>query len=179
MAKARRKPKSVAKRQRGPFLAAAFFCESIIEGKDNALTPVRMIDQLQVMLGASTPPDVPSEVNRVSVGVWSVICLKTGGSPGDYALEIIAESPSGKKEAVFEQTITLTEPAQGGVNIKLHHNIGVKKGGLFWMHVSLDDRPLTSMPLLITVVREKAAPPEADGEPGSDGAAKLRKRRRP
>lgn len=174
MAKARRTPKSIAKAKRGPFLAAAFFCESIIEGKDNALTPVHMIDQLQVTLGESTPPDVPSEENRVAVGVWSVICLKTGGSPGDYALQIVAESPSGKKEAVFEQKIALTEPAQGGANIKLHHNIVVKKGGLFWMHVSLDGRPLTSMPLLITVVREKAVPPEVGGEQGSDGAAKKR-----
>lgn len=176
MAKASEK---MPKKKRGPFLAAAFFCESVLESKDGSLTPVRMLDQLTIVLDASAPPDVPSDEKRLPINVWSVVGIKSGDSPGDHALRIVAESPSGKKETVFEQTITLSEPAQGGINFKLHQTIAVKKGGLFWMHVFLDGSKLTSMPLLINVVRQEATSEEPAVQSDRNGAKKRRNRRKP
>ena len=172
--------KNTARRNRGPFLSAAFFCESVIESKDGALTPVRLIDQLTVALDPSTPQDVPSETNRLPIEIWSVIGFKSGDSPGEHVLRLVLESPSGKKQTVFQQMIPLSEPPHGGANIRLKQQIAVMNGGLFWTHVFLDDRPVTSIPLLITIVRgepKSEEPAKTNGAKGSPAHRKIKKRR--
>ncbi|HJT33610.1 MAG TPA: hypothetical protein VJ783_16310, partial [Pirellulales bacterium] len=121
--------------KRGPYIAAAVFCESVIEGKDNCLTPVRIIDSITAAIDPSAPPDFPSKENRLSVGVWSVVILKSGDSPGEHSVRLVVESPSGTKKTGYEQVLTLSEPAHGGINLRIYQTIGVVDGGLFWVHV--------------------------------------------
>jgi hypothetical protein len=154
MAKKKPVKKKPAKRTDGPYLAAAFFCESIIEDKrDGALTAVRMVDTISLQLPHDTPEDFPSETTRLPVPVAGVLSFKSGGSPGDHMIRLIAQSPSGKSETVLEQNVALDSQPQGGVNIRLNQVIQVKQGGLFWLHVFLDEEQVTSMPLMITVLR--------------------------
>jgi hypothetical protein len=142
----------------GPYLAAAFFCEKTIEDKqDGSLSAIRIIDQMDIVLDQSAPPDVPSETNRIPVLLHVLLSFKTGDSPGHHTLRLILESPSGKSEQVFEETLPFSEAPQGGANLRINTTIQMKKDGLFWTHVFLDGKCLTSMPFHISVRRANVA----------------------
>lgn len=159
MAKSR---KAKAKTRGGPFLAAAFFCETTIEDKqDGAVSAIRMFDQLAVNVHGFVPPNSASEEHGIPVQVSGLVSFKSGDSPGDHEVRLKMESPSGKSRVVYEQTLRFTDPPHGGANIRINSLIRIKKGGLFWMQVFLDDRLVTLMPLQISV--QQAAPPSDVG----------------
>jgi hypothetical protein len=154
MAKAKRLAREKAKKVGGPYLAAAIFCETILEdSKDKSLSAIRIIDTVIVNLPPNAPPDVPSEKQRLPIPFWALLSFKTGGSPGRHTLRIDAHSPSGKSQTVLEQVLTFPEEAHAGANVRLNSVIQIKKGGLFWLHVFLDDRRMARMPLMISVQR--------------------------
>jgi hypothetical protein len=149
-----------ARKKGGPYLPASFFCEKIIEDKqDSALSAIRIIDTINVQLDPSTPSEIHSEEHRVPVSIASLLSFKTGDSPGEHTVRIVMQSPSGKEsETVFEQVIPFPPEPQGGANLRVQNVIQVKKGGLFWMEVILDGKPVTRMPLLISIQRAETVP---------------------
>src|SRR5262245_54605911 len=126
----------------GPYLAAAFFCDAVIEDRaDGALSAIRIIDTINIVLPAT--PDFPSEENALPVAVAGILSFKSGDSPGGHVVRVVMNSPSGKKSPPFEQTLTLVETEQGGANLILRNTISVVKGGLFWFDVYLDGKLIT------------------------------------
>ncbi len=148
--------KKQTKKMGGPFLAAAFFCEKIIEDKlDGALTAVRITDQVNVWLAPSAPPDVPSKKRRIPVTATGLVSFKTGGSPGTHTIRIVIVSPSGKKHVALEQSLPFTPLPHGGANLRFESVMNVSTGGLFLFHVYLDGKRAASMPLQITIQRSE------------------------
>lgn len=144
----------------GPQLAAAVFCERTIADKeDDAISVIRVIDTLTIRLGADTPPDFPSPEHRLPVQVAGLISFRSGDSPGDHLLRLVLESPSGKRKTVVENTLTFSAGAQGGFALRFNSVIQIASGGLFWLHVFLDEKRVTRMPLLIRVERSEPAVP--------------------
>jgi hypothetical protein len=176
MAKKQRK-----KKPRGPYLAAAFFCEQVIKSEDGALTPVRITDQIKVLIPANAPADFPSEQNRLPVRMSGLLSFKSGDFPGEHTLRLVMESPSGKVEKMHEQKIPFSDPPQGGGNLILQNTVGVYKGGLFWFNVYLDGKRMTSIPLEIKYEREQAAQTPAAAPVGADStpAPPTRSRKSP
>lgn len=155
--------KKQEKKKGGPYLAAAFFCETTIEDKqDGALSAIRMLDQIILKIPAVAPVDPSSEERKIPVSVSGLLSFKSGDFPGDHRIRLVMESPSGKSQVAYEQTLPFTPPPQGGANLRLNHTILVKKGGLFWMNVFLDGKRVTRMPLLISVQRPDAASAPAE-----------------
>ena len=74
------------------------------------------------------------------------------------------ESPSGKLTKSLEDVIPFTPEAHGGANLTLRSTIRVYNGGLFRLHVFLDDEEVTQMPLLITIQRAEASPVAKNGQ---------------
>lgn len=168
MAKNKAAKKRPVKKAGGPYLAAAFFCESTIEDKqDGALTAVRIIDTITFQIDPSAPDDFPSETKRLPVPVSGILSFKTGDSPGDHTIRLVAQSPSGKSQTILEKVVPFTLQPQGGANIRLNQVIQVKQGGLFWIHVFLDGKQVTRMPLMISVQRAVAAPNQPVGGHGA------------
>jgi hypothetical protein len=155
----------------GPYLAAAFFCETTIEDKqEGTLSAIRMVDQLTFILDPSAPPDFPSEKQRLPVNIRGVVSFKTGDSPGEHTIRLVMESPSGKKtDTPFEQVLPFTPEPHGGANWIFNGTILVQKGGLFWFHVFLDGKQVTRMPLQISVLRVEPTTP-TEGSVGSGTA---------
>ena len=157
--------KQKAQKKRGPYLAAAFFCDQVILGNDGALTPVRICDSLKVDIAADAPSDFPSKDQRLAVRMAGLLSFKTGDAlGGEYTVRIVMESPSGKTSPVYEQKIKLTEPAHGGGNLIFQNIINLYKGGLFWFNVYLDGKLMTRIPIQITYER---LPPEVPSFPPS------------
>lgn len=149
----------------GPYLAAAFFCETTLEDKqDGAVSAIRLVDQLVLTLDSSAPPDVPSETQRLPVTIKGLLAFKTGDAPGNHKVRIVMESPSGDINSPLEHDLPFSPEPHGGANLRLNHTILVQAGGLFWFHVFLDGEEITRMPLKISVQREQPAstPPTAD-----------------
>jgi hypothetical protein len=96
----RKAAKAIKKNRRsfgGPYLAAALFCESIIEDKrDGALTAVRIIDTIKIVLGPEAPHDFPSDANRLPVTIHALLSFKSGSASGDHIIKVVSESPSGR-----------------------------------------------------------------------------------
>ncbi len=150
------KRKTTTKTKRGgPFLSAAFFCEKAIEDKqDGALSAIRIIDTLTIQLHHLTPPDVPSDEKRLPVNFSGVVSFKSGDGSGSHKVSLVVESPTGKKSGkLFEQSVLFPVEPQGGFNLKFGGVIEIKNGGVFWVHVFLDGRRVTQMPLMINVER--------------------------
>jgi hypothetical protein len=159
MAKREKKPK----KNGGPYLAAACFCERTIEDKsDSALSAIRLIDQITISLPAGLPIDFPSEENRISVPVSSLLVFKTGDAPGEHNIRVVMVSPSGKESPPFEQKFIFPAGENSGINITATNKFMVVKGGLFWLDVYLDGKQVTRMPIRILVEREPQPP-----EPGA------------
>src|SRR5437016_5197432 len=58
----------------GPYLAAALFCESVIQDKaDDALSAIRIVDSINVLLATTAAPDFPSQENPLAVSVAAVL----------------------------------------------------------------------------------------------------------
>jgi hypothetical protein len=150
----------------GPFLTAALFCDSTILDKDDgSLSVIRIIDQMEIVL-MKAPPGLPSETNKLIVPIHGLLSFKTGDAQGDHTVRCVMESPSGKKALAHEQTLPFTPQRHGGANLRLNMTIAVFKGGLFWLHVYLDGKRMTRMPLQITIRREPS-PESPDAQPGS------------
>lgn len=150
MGKSTKKP---GKKQ-SPSLAAAFFCETIIQDKhDDVLSAIRIIDVITLQLHPSTPEDVPSAKNKLPVSISALLMFKSCGSPGEHSLRIVMEMPSGKKMKHSERVITLPQGQTGGINLRISNVILVSAGGLFLFHVLLNGKRVTQMPLLIKIER--------------------------
>jgi len=163
----------------GPYLATAVFCETTIEDKkDSALSAIRIIDQINVVIDPSAPPDFPSETNRLPVQVNMLVSFKTGDSPGEHVIRLVMESPSGKANPPTEMTITFTPQPNGGANLRIGNIIHVQKGGLFLMHVFLDGRKMTTMPLQISVQRvDSITDPSLLAQLGLQGSLPIEQQR--
>lgn len=168
----------MAKRQKrqakagGPYLAAAFFCEGITEDKqDGAISVFRMIDQINVAISADAPADYPSDKERLPIPISALLSFKTADAPGDHTLRLVMQSPSGRfaHENAHEQTLTFTPQPHGGFNLRLQSVVAVNRGGLFWLHVFLDGKRFTRMPLQISITRVPVTSPESPA-PGANGA---------
>jgi hypothetical protein len=143
------------KKSSGPYLAAAFFCESVIEDKhDNALSAIRIIDQVNLVLSSNAPSDFPSEQTRLPVPISGILSFKTGGAPGEHIVRVEMVSPSGKRSLAHKQTLVCSKEEHGGANLRYTATVMVMKGGLFWFDLFLDDELVTRMPLKIAIQRE-------------------------
>ena len=139
-----------------PLLAAALFCEKVLEDKDNVMTLVRIVDKVLVQkqqVNMPMPPTGQQPIMMTTVGsspiLTALLAFKSGNAKGKYLLQIIMVSPSGKRKQVAELPITFLGNEQG-VNVRAMMGIQLDEEGLFWYEVRIDDRMLTRMPLRIS-----------------------------
>jgi hypothetical protein len=144
----------------GPYLAAAVFCELTTEDRDGAVSAIRIIDQINLMVHPSAPADV-----KLPVHIQGLLTFKTGyATGGERPIRLVMHSPSGKTQAL-DYTVSFSPNPHGGANLRLQQVIMVDKGGLFWFDVMLDGKRMTRMPLFINVARgELPSPPGAASE---------------
>lgn len=142
-----------------PFVAAACFCEQILQEPDGVLSAIRIIDTYLI------PPlpegiEVPPDGIRGIVLLKGLISLKAGDAvaPGTVGLvmhkttgEQLALSPEGGWPAILNG-------AGHGFNVKIQFPLGVKNFGLIWFDVTWNGEVLTRIPL--TLRQQDQAPEE-------------------
>jgi len=137
----------------GPFLTGAFFCEKILQEKDGALTPVRIIDTVILEVVTDTrqseglPEGTPIKLRRQ---LSALLSFKSGDATGKRAVRIACKSLS--------IDVTLPIVLQGG-----HHganliiNMGLEMpAGVHWFSVLLSRKLVTKIPLRAIIQHRQA-----------------------
>lgn len=139
----------------GPYLAAALFCERVLEEKDGVLSIVRIIDRvIQSASGTSAPDRMPP----LSYALTALILLKSGQAKGTFQVRVDMESPSGLVKPGPFMT-ALMEGEDRGQNLVMRMQMMFEEPGLYWFNVCIEDKVVTRMPFRVVYTRIGGPPP--------------------
>lgn len=140
-------------RSSGPFLTAAFFCESVSTDDDGAITIHRLVDALEFQIPAEAPPGFPSANSPVIAQRVFYLCFKTDGQEDRYQVKIVCEHPDGTGSVVFNGPLEI-EPMHNGCSLALELTMAFDRPGKRWYRVELDGQMVTRAPLLVFFERQ-------------------------
>jgi hypothetical protein len=112
-------------------------CESIIEGKDNVFSAVRIVD-LHTL--PPTPVGIPAE--SIGVDVHALVQLK--GNIGDeeqYEILVQLFRPDGERLDLFKRSTAITstiEDTPGGLNLNLKIGVAARQMGTHYIVLTVD-----------------------------------------
>jgi len=150
--------KKRAKKAGGPFVAAAVFCQTIVEDSDGVVSALRVVDELRGIFPAHAPDDFPSKEHPAEVALFVLIIIRRGDAPaGKHRLELVSESPKGETQEVFSQEVEMPPYPNGAVNVKARLAMKFQGQGVYWFDVVLGGKVLTRMALNIMLQRDQAA----------------------
>jgi hypothetical protein len=132
-----------------PYLAAALFCERVLEETDQVPTLVRLMDTIIVPKPPEPPP--PSEgqeQQKFGIPILAFVAFKSGDAKGEYKFQIDMILPSGEREAMAKTTMSFLGD-ENGVNVKATVVAPIGQEGLVWYEVLVDGVSITRMPLRI------------------------------
>jgi hypothetical protein len=127
----------------GPYVAGAFFCDQVIEGKDGVMTPVRIIDVVNIQVEGD---DVPAEMPTGHIASTLFLLLRAGEARGSYDISLTREDPSGRRESGPSFSV-LFNPGGSGVQVTVPVNMEISEPGLYWFDVVFNGALITRVPL--------------------------------
>ncbi len=127
----------------GPWVAAAVFCEKVLQEQDGVDTLVRIVDRITMVL--------QGEVPLPQVQLILLVILKSGFQRGTFELSVEGTAPSGVTMSPAQVPVLL-EGEDRGISVKTHL-VFQPEEGLYWFDVKVDDVLLTRMPLRVIVQR--------------------------
>jgi hypothetical protein len=131
-----------------PFVAAACFCEQILQEQDGVLSAIRIVDTYTIPplpAGVELPPNEPHGV----ILVRGLISLKSGDVVGTGKVGLVMHKITGELVTLSPEggwPVTL-QGGEHGFNVKLNFGLGVKNFGLVWFDVTWNGEVLTRIPL--------------------------------
>jgi hypothetical protein len=142
-------PSNSVKKAKGPFVAAAFFCENIIQDSSQMMSAIHILDSIRFNIPQQVAHNTPSKDSPIPVKLNMLLMFKTGGSPGKHPMKLVIERPDGKRKVIQRETIDLKDNPNGGVNIRTTVEMDVQSAGVYWVDVFIGSRLMTRMPLSI------------------------------
>ena len=140
----------------GPYLAAAFLCETVLLEQDGRHSIIRIIDRVNRQSIGATPPEkmVPFDY---SLDLY--LSFKAGSARGPMMLRVRLEKPNGTSDQVLAREFYFEGDDERGVNLISHLRLGLGMTGLHWFDVVLDDKRVTRIPMRVAYSREIKQPP--------------------
>ncbi len=131
----------------GPFVNVAAFCERVLQEKDNVLSAIRIVDQINVQaLGDVAPEDLPA-VSTIQSTL--LVMLKAGDARGPQTIQVVIEDPAGGRREGPEQSVLFSPGPAGGVNLIIPLMIQLSSAGLYWADVLINRRLVSRVPLAV------------------------------
>ncbi len=128
------------------YVAAALFCENIIEDKEGVNTIVRIVDKVFVKSSRPFEEFVHSESTPL-LQIMAFVSIKTA-TKQKLRLRVSIQTPSGK--VGFETRKELeSRPDWGGATLKMQIAIKVREEGAHWLSLYNNKELLTQMPLTV------------------------------
>ena len=132
----------------GPFLAAALFCEKVLQEKDGVLSLIRVVDRIIHGGGPAAPERMPP----ITANLALVIALKSGFARGSYAVTVQPTTPSGRGLPATTLPVLL-EGEDRGANLLGNLALQLEEEGLYWFDILFERRLLTRIPLRVVYQR--------------------------
>ena len=129
----------------GPYIKAAVFVGQVIEGKDNVLSLIRVIDRL---VSAASGLEPPQEMPTVTFSMSAVIMIVAGKARGRHQVKLVREAPNTERKDIWIGGILL-EGENKGHNLNLALNESFSLEGIYWYDVFIDDQLMTRMPFQV------------------------------
>jgi len=150
MSKAKPAKRTAKKKIGGPFLVIAAICEKVLREKDNVQSLIRVFDRLNVQpFPGQTDPKI-----KAGATFTLVIGFKSGDFVGtkNVGIRVI-----GRKGAMQSVPVVFTG-GEGGPVLVSEIALEVKRSELLWFDISLDEQPVTRVPLRIELLKESNVP---------------------
>ena len=139
----------------GPYLAAAFLCETVLQEQDGRNSIIRIIDRVNRQAIGTDPPEKMAPFDY-SLDLY--ISFKRGSARGPMMMKVRLEKPDGTSDQIFARELTFEGDAERGVNHVAHLRLGLGMTGLYWFDVILEDRRVTRIPLRVAYSRDIRQP---------------------
>ena len=161
-----------------PLVVASVLCDQILEGKDGALSVIRIIDQFLVDARLPRPKGTQAGL-RFSF----LLMLKRGhASEQEFKLDLAVRLPSAKKVSLIEASpVSLPGNApHEGVNLAFVGLVlPVTEDGVHWLEAVLDGQQIATIPFeVIAPGGLTRAAPRARRRVQSSGSAPRSRRQR-
>ena len=135
----------------GPFLAAAFLCETVLQEQDGRHSIIRIIDRINRQAIGTDPPE---DMLPFDYSLDLYLSFKAGSARGPMMLRVRLEKPDGSSSEVFARELYFEGDDERGVNNVAHLRLGIGLTGLHWFDVILADQRVTRVPLRVAYSRE-------------------------
>jgi hypothetical protein len=145
----------------GPFLAAALFCEKVLQEKDGVTSLIRVVDRLITQATGVNPPE---QMPRLQANLTLFISLKAGFARGSYAVHIRSTNPLGRSADLATLPVLL-EGDDRGANLVGIMQLQLDEPGLYWFDVLFEQRLLTRIPLRVVYQRLSVGGSQSAGAP--------------
>ena len=141
--------------ENGPYITAATFCERVIrDTSTGTISLINLVDRLTVEDQGVAPYEEGKEPVVVVVVVidwFFVLSLRAGDMSGKDVVQLILVYPEGQRELKLGEDFELDFPEEGNVGTVLvaKLDIRMRRRGVWWVKVLLDDEVLTLVPLQV------------------------------
>ena len=139
----------------GPYLAAAFLCETVLQENDGRHSIIRIIDRINRQAIGTAPPE---EMEPFDYSLDLYLSFKAGSARGPMMLRVRLEKPNGESGEVFARELYFEGDDERGINHTAHLRLGIGIAGLHWFDVYLADQRMTRIPLRVAYSREIRPP---------------------
>jgi hypothetical protein len=136
-----------------PFVAAMVFCERAIEDQEGIFTLVRLFDELNLTIPEDMPE--PTEEAPLPVQLTLFVALKEYLQEHQEPLTFVALHADGS-ETILGRMPRLSDPTKMNQNAHITFGLGLSKFEKMWFELRYGDRPLTRIPLSVTLQRSAA-----------------------
>jgi hypothetical protein len=126
----------------GPYVQVAVICTTPMVEQQGNLSVIRIQDRLQV--AGQTDQMRPQPLSNL----FLVLSLKSGEVRGKFVLRVTPVTPAGKELPPIEHP-ALFEGEERGVILVMPLPLVAEEEGLYWFDVTLDETPLTRIPLRV------------------------------
>jgi hypothetical protein len=147
-----------------PYVSAALFCDKVVEGKDNTLTVVRIIDKVEMQVVAddktleALAKVADGIVPKPALSVTGVFGIKSGNLEGKFTVHVEVENPVGKRSRIQSFPVEL-RGGDSGANFVVNMVLSPEFDGTHWFELIFEERVLSRIPLTISRMRPSTAEP--------------------
>jgi hypothetical protein len=149
-----------------PYLAAAFFCDQVLQEQDGVASAIRIIDRIFI------PELAPPKDAKAAADMRMFISFKGGGYVGKATVKLAPTAPSGKALKEQQIEIQFSRELNAGANIIIRAALAFEEEGVYWFDVYCNDELVTRMPLDVQLMTPEmlrslpgAAAPRAPEQP--------------
>jgi hypothetical protein len=125
-----------------PLVQVATCCENILTESDRVNSIIRVVDTFYL----TRPENLPQGVEPV-LQFKAFLSLKSGDVTGEYDIDIVLRSPSGKRAPLPEKWHVSFLGKESGATLTMNLSMPVREWGLYWYDVIWEGEVLTSIPL--------------------------------